>query len=287
MHAGNGYSTIDSVNKASSKIEPSVVAGALKRLAKRRVSSGNNKEQTSALFYYLAASAASKDCEASFDKGMVVDGESPLRDSFLLWYKRLSQIGESQYAIVELGLVEPRDRSGENVCRANFLSTALSRATKTAGLGTPYPTRPEGGQVMTLGLQIGTNRSTITRRQGWEHAMEVLLSERDSPISWTDLAIVCLRRRSLAKETELAEFLYNGISEVFDEVLAAYWKRKISSENSAFLPSQWSCKADYHDPIEVEVQKMSAREYTVEELKERLNRLEKHVRKLGYNPDEI
>lgn len=288
LHARRAYSIIDSVNKASSKIDPTVVAEALKRLAKRRVSSGNNKEQTSALFYYLAASAASKDCGASFDKGMIVDGERrELRDSFILWYKRFSQVGETKYAIVELGLVEPRDRSGENVCRANFLSTALARAARTAGLGTPYPTRPEGGQVMTLGLQIGSNRSTITRRNGWEQAMEVLLSERDSPISWTDLAIICLRGRSISKETELPEFLYNGISEVFDDTLATYWKRKISSENSSFIPAAWSSKSDLHDPLEHAVNTIGARVYTMEELKERLNRLEKHLRKLGYDPDQI
>ena len=276
------------MNKASSKICPSVVSDALKRLSKRRVSSGNNKEQTSALFYYLAASAAGKDCGVSFDKGMIVDAERrDLRDSFMLWYKRLSQVGDTVYAIVELGLVEQRERTGENVCRANFLSTAVTRAAKIAGQGTPYPTRPEGGQVMTLGLQVGSNRMTITRRHGWEQAMEVLLSERDSTISWTDLAIVCLRARSLCKETELPEFLYNGISETFDETLAAYWKRKISSENSSFLPSNWSAKCDYFDPLEVAVKTMAAREYTFEELKDRLNRLEKHLRKLGYDPDQI
>ncbi len=288
MHARRSHSIVDSVNKASSKIEASVVSDALKRLSKRRVSSGNNKEQTSALFYYLAASAASRDCGVSFDKGMIVDGErNDLRESFMLWYKRFSQVGDTPYAIVELGLVEQRQRSGENVCRANFLSTVLTKAAQIAGQGTVYPTRPKGGQVMTLGLPIGSNRSTITRRQGWEQAMEVLLSERDSTISWTDLAIVCLRARSISKETELLEFLYNGVSEIFDEPLATYWKRKISSENASFIPAQWSAKSEFLDPLEVKVKNMAAREFTFDELKDRLNRLEKHLKKLGYDPDQI
>ena len=117
--------------------------------------------------------------------------------------------------------------------------------------------------------------------------MEVLLSERDSTISWTDLAIVCLRARSIAKETELPEFLYNGVSETFDEPLATYWKRKISSENSSFIPAQWSAKSEFFDPLEVKVKTMAAREFTFDELKDRLNRLEKHLRKLGYDPDQI
>jgi hypothetical protein len=276
------------VSKSSSKIDIPVVKEALRRLGKRRVSTGNNKEQTSALFYFLSASAASRTCGVSFDKGMIVDSERPeLREAFLMWYTRFSQIGSTPFAIVELGLVEPRDRSAESVCRANFLSTAVVRAAGAAGLGSPYPARPAGGQLMTLGLQVGAHRETVARREGWENAVEVLLTDRSSQVRWTDLAIVCLRQRPVDRETELTEFLYNGISETFDEVLAAFWKRKLSLENTSFIPAAWSSKTDLDDPLEADAKKAASREYTMEELKERLYRLEKHVKKLGYNPDEI